>query len=163
MLNKILSILIAISFLGFAAPTNADTDIGKQYMIGVGVGGGSLTYGLAGKLHLDADSAIIASLGGNYGFSFDAGYVQRIATIWDGGSNGQLDLAVGAAAMGWLFNSGIGSEMIFGGRGVIELAYKFNNFPLEVTAEWGPSFLTGTGVFSGLYLAGGGGAVRWFF
>jgi hypothetical protein len=167
MLNRIRSsvvLLVLLGLIGLASTAHADTSVGSSSRLGVGFGGGLVTYGLTGKYHLTRARAVTLSLGGRYGQSAEVGYVERVTTLWNGRSRGQLDLAVGAAVTLWRFDSGAAdTTTIFGGRGLVEFAYKFSRVPLEVTAEWGPSWLTGQGLFGGLYLAGGGSAVRWFF
>lgn len=164
MLKRIHVCLVILALLALTNVARADTSVGEAKRLGVGFGGGLVTYGLTGKYHLSGDHAVTLSLGARYGQSTEAGYVQRVSTLWDGGNRGQLDLGVGAAVTLWRFDLGtVEPTTIFGGRGFVEFAYKFSGVPLEVTAEWGPSWLTGQGVFGGLYLAGAGSAVRWFF
>ena len=164
MLKRIGISVVLLVLVGLASHAHADTPVGSSNRLGVGFGGGLVTYGLTGKYHLTRARAVTLSLGARYGQSVEVGYVERVTTLWNGRSRGQLDLAVGAAVTLWVFDSGIGdASAIFGGRGLVEFAYKFSKVPLEVTAEWGPSWLTGHGLFGGLYLAGGGSAVRWFF
>ena len=163
MRTKFIAVLATLIFLLVSVSSaSAKTDIGTEKKLGVGIGGGSLTYGLSVKSFMDEKSAIIASLGANYGFSAEAGYLRTVMSLYEG-PTGNVDLSVGGTAMVWMWDTPGVSQTIFGGRGILEFSFKFATMPLEITAEWGPAFFTGAGTFAGLYLGGGGGAFRWYF
>ena len=153
-----------VALLMLCTSAHAATKIGKQHKVGLGLGAGVVTYGLSGKLHLTEANVVMMTVGLRSGASVDLGYLQRMTMLWNGGRRGQLDLAVGAALTTWMHDwGGDDSSTIFGGRGIVELACKLGSVPLEITMEWGPSFLTGEKRFGGLCWGGGAGAVRWFF
>ena len=163
MRTKFILVLASLIFLMVSVSSaSAETPIGSDNTLGIGVGGGSVTYGLSVKSFINEKNAIIGTIGANYGFSAEAGYLMTVMSLYDGDA-GSVDLAIGGTGMVWMWDTPGVSQTIFGGRGILEFSYKFGGMPLEITAEWGPMYMTGDGIFKGLYLAGGGGAFRWYF
>lgn len=158
-IGNLLVAVLAVCCLSSAAMA---TEIGKDAKIGIGLGGGSLTSGLSGKLYI-GDSSAIQAVGGinGWGMSFGADYIKEFGTLYDH-SAGKLFWGVGAGAGVILYDLVGASATIIGVSGIIEFGWHFKSFPLEIVSDWRPTFFIGDYI-GGLYIGGGGGAIRWFF
>ncbi len=153
---KVLTTILA--GLALATPALAD-DIGTSKKIGVGVGGGTLSSGLSGKMYLKEDFAVQATVGAGWGTAIGVDVVKEFPI--NEYEPGRLFWGAGAGAGTWLV-SGYGGN-IFAVSGIVQLGWHFKDMPLEVTTDIRPTFFTGDYLYSGLYLGGGGGAVRYYF
>lgn len=163
----------ALSVPTFAADYNsgvtAATPLTRHGRFGIGLGGGTLTSGVTGKLYLDdrnAIQAVVGTYGGyfanNYGFSVGADYLRVMPDIVRGTF----------AALNWNVGAGVSTislsryayanETILGASGILGLGLELKAVPVEVVVEWRPSIFSGT-YLSGVYLGETGGAVRWYF
>ena len=82
--------------------TNAQADestaIGTSKKFGIGVGGGSFTYGLAPKLFISDVDAVQATIGNtSFGLNVGADYLRQFGTLWSG-PDGRLWFGLGAGA-----------------------------------------------------------------
>jgi hypothetical protein len=159
--RRLLSVAAALALtLGAVA---AQAQIGQAKRLGVGLGGGTLTSGLSGKYYLSPTSAVQAVVGSRFGWGLSAGadYIVEFPALAEG-SAGRLFWGAGAGAGLVLYDAGGKSGAVIGVAGVIELGWHFKAFPLELVTDWRPTFFIGDAL-SGLWLGGGGGAVRWYF
>jgi hypothetical protein len=137
------------------------TAIGTSKKFGIGVGGGSFTYGLSPKLFISDVDAVQGSIGmTGYGLNVGADYLRQFGTLWSGPA-GRLWYGAGAGAELLMYNYAGFSDVEIGVAGVGEVGWHFRNMPLEVTGSLRPTFYIGN-YFGGFYFAGGG-AVRWYF
>jgi hypothetical protein len=146
------------------------SEVGAAKKVGLGLGDGTVNSGIAGKLFLSDKLALQGVVGQyfGYGLGLDVDAVQQLGTlakndagelVW--GAGGGVGLATWDNVIGYEGSSSLSVS------GVGQLAWRFNAVPVEVTAEWRPSFFVssvpGFSSDSQLYLFGTGGAVRWFF
>ena len=148
--------------LAFTANAHA-ADIGTSKKTGVGVGGGTATSGITGKMYLGPTTAIQGFVGlhGSNGTSLGVDYILEMPDL-AAGSAGRVLWGAGAGAGVLLYSVGNNSATVIGVSGIVQLGWHFNAFPLEIIADWRPTFWIGD-FFGGLNLGGGGGAIRWFF
>ena len=160
--------LVAAAGAVALASTAQASEVGGSKKIGLGLGGGTVNSGLAGKYFL-SDKLALQGVVGSYagwGLGLDVDAVQQFGSLAKGDA-GELVWGLGAGV--GLFTWDAGKAGIAAGgsslslSGVGQLAFRFNAAPIEVTAEWRPGFYLGDSAISGLYLGGTGGAVRWFF
>lgn len=152
---------IAILVFGLSATAYAGS-IGKDSTFGIGLGGGTLTSGVTGKYYLGETTALQAVVGINgWGMSFGADFIKEFGALYTAPA-GRLFWGAGAGGGVIMYSLGTQSAAIVGVSGVVQLGWHFNSFPIEVVSDWRPTFLVGDYI-GGLYLGGGGGAVRWFF
>ncbi len=132
---------------------------GKQF--GVGLGGGTGTSGITGKYYLSEPMAIQAQLGSQqgYGFALGVDVVFELPPVLYKNGDIKTPWYVGGGVALWSYDSY--SAIFF--SGVVGLAFQFQKIPLEIAIEWRPLLYLGDGYLTGLYLGGGGGAIRWYF
>ncbi len=161
-LRTLLLRLLVLGCLLFALPASADT-IGSGKRLGIGLGGGTSTSGLTVKYYVANHQAIqaFAGLHRGYGNSIGVDYILEFNDLAKG-SPGRLYWGAGAGAGLLLYSYGKDSASIIGISGVVQLGWHFNAFPLEIIADWRPTFWIGD-YYGGINLSGGGGAIRWFF
>ena len=161
-LRQTLVVLASLACLLVALPLFADS-IGASKSLGIGLGGGTSTSGLTAKYYLGKTTALQGFVGlhaGN-GTSLGADYIMEFPDL-AAGSAGRLFWGAGLGAGLLLYSVGNNSGAHIGVSGVVELGWHFASFPLELIADWRPTFWIGDH-FSGLHFEGGGGAIRWFF
>ena len=146
---------------------------------GIGVGGGTMFSGVSGKMLLSDHTAVQGILGfvGGDGFALGADFIMEIPPYLV--KNADVTLAwyvgAGAAVLHYSYSYYYGSSSnnyswnTYGISGVLGLSLMLQRFPLEFTLEWRPTFfIDGNGNdnfsygFSGLYLPGSGGSIRFF-
>jgi hypothetical protein len=154
------SLLGAVS-LSSVAWADESTAIGTSKTLGIGVGGGSFTYGISPKLFLSQTDAVQGSIGWTlYGLNVGADYLRQLGTAISNPA-GRLWYGVGAGAELLMYDYlGLSGAQI-GVAAVGELGWHFRSLPLEITGSIRPTFYIGD-YFSGFTVAGGG-AVRWYF
>ncbi len=137
------------------------SDIGTSRKLGAGVGGGTLSSGLTGKMYLQDGLAAQGFVGaGGFALGLGADVVKEFAIE----SFPEADVFWGAGVGVGTFGYGyVGGGGVFAVSGVAEVGIHLNQLPVEVVLDVRPTFLTGNYVWSGLYLGGGGGAVRYYF
>ncbi len=134
----------------------------KVKTIGVGLGGGGMASGLTARYYLTNVYSIDLTLGtSGWGNSIGAQYSRNMGKIWSN-PNGKLDWEVGAGSSVLSYRFASYSSTILGLNASAGLVWDFNQWPIQLTAAWGPSYLFGDYV-GGLHLSSGHGAVRWFF
>lgn len=160
-LSRLFLFLAAI--IAMCGPLQAKSSgIATKLKLGVGLGGGGLASGLTARYYLGETSAVQASLGTNsWGFSFGGEYIQIMGNLAKHDA-GELNWEVGGGASFYSYSVGLNSTTIIAINGLIGLVWHFAEFPLEVTAGWGPAFFIGDYI-GGLNFGGGGGAIRWYF
>jgi hypothetical protein len=145
-----LTVLVAASALA--------QEVGSGKKLGLGLAGGYYTNDFTVKYYLSPTSAVQAFVGGyNFeGAGFAADYVVE---KWDLTKidAGRLFFGAGGGADFWSW----GDYSALGIHAVLELGWHFKEFPLEIVADWRPSFFFGD--FAGFGERGGHGAIRWYF
>jgi hypothetical protein len=165
-MTKRILVTMSLLFLTCTAATvdaqQASTNpIGATKKFGLGVGGGSFTYGLAPKLYLTPNDAVQGSVGWTvYGLQVGADYLRQLGTALDHPA-GRLWYGAGAGVEVLMYNYLSRNASEVGVAGVGEVGWHFSSMPLEVTASIRPTFYFGE-FYAGLYFAGGG-AIRWYF
>ncbi len=151
---------VAALMLLTASPALADMH-GKK--LGLGFGGGTIANGLTAKYYIGEDAAVQLMLGQrfSYGISVGVDYVMEFKPLAQGGA-GRLFWGAGVGAGLLLYDVGSHDANIIGVSGIVELGWHFKALPLEVVVDWRPTFFIGD-YLGGLWLRGGGGAIRWFF
>ena len=135
--------------------------IGTSKTFGLGVGGGSLSYGISPKLFLSESRAVQGAIGWTfYGLNFGVDYLQVLGTALNH-SAGRLWYGAGVGAEVLMYNYLNQRDVEIGVAAVAEVGWHFREFPIEVTGSVRPTFYIGD-YFGGFYVAGGG-AVRWYF
>ena len=150
--------------VGYGNSAGGSSKIGRSLRTGAGFGASALTYGVTGKLYL-TDSDALQGVVGNYwsnGIAFSADYVRHIAKLGQAPVLGEFYAYLGAGGNAVLYDNGVNSTTAFGVSGVVGVAWHLGILPVELTAEWRPTFLIGDYI-GGPHLEGGGGAVRWYF
>ncbi len=152
-------VVVALTLLA-ASPALADMH-GKK--LGVGVGGGTIANGLTAKYYLTENTALQVMLGQRFrhGVSVGADYVMEFAPLAKGGA-GRLFWGAGVGAGLLLYDVGVNQSNIIGVSGIVELGWHFQALPLELIVDWRPTYFIGD-YLDGLWLGGGGGAIRWYF
>ena len=155
------ALIAAAMVLSTAAPASAKV-IGKDAKFGVGLGGGALTSGLTAKMYLSDSTAVQAVAGiTGWGVSFGADFIKEFGSLFDH-RLGTLKWGVGGGAGVVLYSVGTYSSTIIGISGVVQLSWHFKSFPLEIVTDWRPTYFIGDYI-GGVYLGGGGGAIRYYF
>ena len=157
-----LAALVSVLCLLLSTSALAD-DIGKGKSFGAGLGGGTATSGITVKQYLGQSAAIQGFIGLNAGrgTSLGADYVMEFPDIASG-EVGRLFWGVGLGAGLLLYADGGNSATVIGISGVVELGWHFERWPLELIADWRPTFWIGDFI-GGLGVRGGTGAIRWYF
>ncbi len=172
MKSKLLLILATLTLAlggltGTALADEAGGDvIGHSKKFGLGVGGGSHTYGFAPKYYLTTKDAVQGVIGlnpGVYGSEYQIGvdYLRELGT-WVNLPPGRLWWGLGAGVEAYMYTWWHESYTSIGIAGIFEVGWHFKNFPLELTASLRPTFYLGDHYYSGFYPYGGG-AARWYF
>ncbi|MBI5610758.1 MAG: hypothetical protein HY902_17910 [Deltaproteobacteria bacterium] len=167
MKSKILLILALLAMAASGVATTAAADgaggdvIGHTKKFGIGVGGGTLTYGISPKFYLSTTDAIQATLGTSmYGLDVGVDYVHEMGT-WVDVAPGRLWWDLGAGAEALLYDYLGHNSTVLGVAGIFEVGWHFKKFPVELTASVRPTFYIGN-YWEGFHF-GGGGAARWYF
>ena len=157
LMMSIITTLLLISTTAIAA------EIGAGKRLGIGLGGGTTTSGLTVKYYLAPAAAVQVFLGQrwNYGTSVGADYIMEFGPLAQG-APGKLFWGAGVGAGLLLYNRNRHSSSEIAISGVLQLGWHFKQIPLELIADWRPTFFIGDNL-GGLWLGGGGGAIRWFF
>ncbi len=139
------------------------SQIGRTLRTGVGFGAGTLTYGVSGKVYLTQSDAIQGVVGDywGWGIAFGADYVRHVAQLFQAPGLGEFYAYVGGGGSAYLYDN-VNSATLFGVSAIGGVAWHFGAIPVEITAEWRPTFLIGDYI-GGFYPGGGGGAIRWYF
>jgi hypothetical protein len=163
------ALFAAAGAVALAANAQA-SEVGTSKKLGLGLGDSAVNSGLAGKLFLSDKLALQGVVGQyfGYGFGADVDAVQELGSlfkheagelVW--GAGGGVGLTTWDTVIGY---EGASSLSI---SGVGQLAWRFNALPLEVTAEWRPTFFLTSAPWlsagSNVDIRGSGGAVRWLF
>jgi hypothetical protein len=136
--------------------------IGTQQKIGLGIGGGTMTNGVTGKIFLNRKNAIQGFAGiGKWGLAFGGGYVRTIGTLWKG-RPGRCFWSLGLDASVMLYDEQPSTFHLLSVSAIIELGWHTSAVPLEVILDYRPSFFIGE-IHPGLKLNVAGAALRWFF
>jgi hypothetical protein len=155
---KLLPTVLAFAGLTLAAsPAQAGT-IGTTKVTGLGLGGGTFSSGVTVKHYLREGLAVQGVAGFGYGATLGADVVKEFAPLVDV-PEGQLvwGLGGGAAIVSY------GHAGLLGIAGVAELAWHFEDVPVEIVLDWRPVFVSGDASISGIGGIGGAGAVRYYF
>ncbi len=156
---KVLTTILA--GLALASPALAD-DIGTSKKFGAGVGVGTLSNGVSGKLYFKDGLAAQATVGAiDFGVTAIGVDVVREATI-NTSAVGRTFWGVGAGA-GTLLISGYGAAPALAVSGIVEVGVHMQDVPLEIVFDLRPTFLTGNNVYSGINFGNVGAAVRYYF
>jgi hypothetical protein len=164
----VLSVLTASLLAVLAVPAMAQetgaSKVGTTSKFGVGLGGGTMTSGLSAKYYLTEKSAVQATVGLNgWGTSADLDYVMEFKPLFNHEA-GHLFWGAGAGVGAYMYTAWAGATYTeFSVSGIVELGWHFSQFPVEVVTDWRPTFVTGDLGYGGLYLAGSGGAIRYYF
>ncbi len=155
--------LSLLATLLLISSTAAAAEIGGAKRLGVGLGGGTTTSGLTVKYYLAPTTAVQVFLGQRwkYGNSIAADYIMEFGPLAQG-APGRLFWGAGVGAGLLLYSRNNQSASVIAISGVLQLGWHFKQFPLELIADWRPTFYIGD-YADGLWLGGGGGAIRWFF
>lgn len=156
--------LVAAAGAVALASTAQASEVGTSKKLGLGLGGGTVNSGIAGKLFLSDKLALQGVLGsyGGWGYGLDVDAVQQFGSLATHEA-GELVWGLGAGVGLFTWSGGVGGSSL-AVSGVGQLAWRFHAVPLEVTAEWRPGFYFGGATeLSGIFLGGSGSAVRWFF
>ena len=159
-MKRFIPFVLGIALLAVPAVSQATTsEFAQAGRIGLGLGGGSLTSGLTGKLYLSDAMALQAVLGywGGAGLSVQADGIWEMPSLF---SNDVLNI-------NW--NVGVGAATILGGfygfglgvSGIAGLNFQLKNIPVEFVGEFRPTFVFGE--FWNNFWPGGGGYIRYFF
>jgi hypothetical protein len=162
--------LVAAAGAVALASTAQASEVGTTKKLGLGLGGGTVNSGLAGKLFLSDKLALQGVVGQyfGYGFGADVDAVQELGSLFKHEA-GELVWGAGAGVglTTWETVVGYDQSSSLSVSGIGQLAWRFHAIPAEATLEWRPSvFLNSVPGFSNdsqLFLYGSGGAVRWFF
>lgn len=151
-----LALVIACAAL-VAVPAAAD-DIGGAKKLGLGLAGGYYSNVLTAKYYLQDKAAVQAFVGAYdfQGLAVAADYVIEPVELAKGDA-GRLFLGVGGGIDLWSWSG----YSALGAHALVEVGWHFRALPLELVADWRPTFFLGDhGGFAG---RGGHGAVRWYF
>jgi len=151
-------------------------EIGDDAIVGLGLGHGTYTTGLTGKLYIDQRSALQLFFGdfgayGRYdldctvacGFGVSADYVFEFQDLVVDPQAGRLFLGGGVGGFLGTYTAPGDDDLVdFGINGVFELGWHFYRFPLELIIDVRPALAFGD--FAPDFLAiDGGFAARWYF
>jgi hypothetical protein len=169
---KRLALFTIAGMLTLASVAQADestsysaTPFGRAGRFGLGVGTGTLTTGVTGKVYLNDRVAIQALVGLGYGFSAGTGVdlnvdgIYEMPKIWGNNVisiNWQLG---GGAAFG--FYSGVGHGTGIGIEAIGGAGLQLLRVPLEFVLDIRPTVLFGSG-YNTFYF-GAGASARYFF
>ena len=155
---KLLPTLLATLGLALAAsPAHAGT-IGTTKVTGLGLGGGTFSSGVTVKHYLREGLAVQGVAGFGYGATLGADVVKEFAPLVEA-PEGQLvwGLGGGAAFVNY------GNAGLLAISGVAELAWHFEDVPVELVVDWRPVFINNIDAFSGRRYGDAAGAVRYYF
>jgi hypothetical protein len=158
-MRNILKFALIVAFLVSPGVANATTNLlAKDHRIGIGLGGGTFTSGLSGKLFLGERLSAQATAGTwwGYGLAANAEVLVEMPQITQASVLG-LNWYVGAGA-----GAVVGTSLALAVNGVAGLSAQLTKIPLEITAEFRPTFIVADG-WGGFMWGGGGGAVRYYF
>ena len=154
---KLLPTLLATLGLALAAsPAHAGT-IGTTKVTGLGLGGGTFSSGVTVKHYLREGLAVQGVAGFGYGATLGADVVKEFAPLVEA-PEGQLIWGLGGGAS--VVNTQYRGVITI--SGVAELAWHFEDVPVELVVDWRPIFINNINVFSGSRYVNAG-AVRYYF
>lgn len=160
-IRRLMLSLLATALL--VSSSAAAAEIGSAKRLGIGLGGGTTTSGLTAKYYLAPTSAVQVFVGQRlkYGNSISADYIMEFGPLAKA-APGKLFWGAGVGAGLLMYNRDKHRSNLVAISGVLQIGWHFSQFPLELIADWRPTFYIGD-YDDGLWLGGGGGAIRWFF
>lgn len=159
-MKRFIPFVLGIALLAVPAVSQAATsEFAQAGRFGLGLGGGSLSSGLSGKLYL-SDAMALQAVVGTWGWSSLSVGVDGVWEMPSLFSNDVLNI-------NW--NLGVGAGGVVGGgfnglsiSALAGLGFQLKNIPIEFVPEFRPTFIVGNEFVRGLYW-GGGGHIRYFF
>lgn len=157
-MKRFIPFVLGIALLAVPAVSQATTsEFAQAGRFGLGLGGGSLSNGITGKLYL-SDAMALQAVVGYWGLG---GLTATVDGIWEMPSlfsnevlNINWNVGVGAGTI-------LGSNFGLGVAGVAGLNFQLKNLPLEFVGEIRPTYIIGDW-WNNFYF-GGGGYIRYFF
>ena len=147
------------------APGLSKAEIGQDQAIGAGVGVGSVHTSFTARYYFHRHFVAQAFVGAyefGSGVAVDGDVVMPFGPFWE---NDDIALGFGIGGGGGTVLHGFEDEAdaIFFANGVGELYMHFKDVPIELIVDWRPTILLGDDKHSGLALAEGRAAARWYF
>ncbi len=161
MKHTLIALFVALFVAAAVTPAHA-VEIGTDRKLGVGVGAGNFSNSFTAKWWLGRRAAVQAFAGlSAWGISINADYVVNMGTFlnrpfgklfWGiGGGVGAVKYALSGNAASLITMCGVG-----------QVGFHFKRFPLELIADFRPTYIVGD--FIGGFRPGyGGAAARWYF